>query len=145
MHEGLVLLHLPERLEVRDRQWAVAAGGRLLVEDIDDVTMPTIDGTGVHHDLIAKSRTAFTELLRSEAPFSDFGAHALRSQGNAALLKRAQAVASSWTWAEPFVRVLAASAALLYDALFASAITLMSTTAIGLPSPIPASSSAVPK
>src|SRR5215216_1380073 len=67
--------------------------------------MPTIDRTGVHHDLIAKFRTIFTELLRQRGALTDFGANALRH------LKVRDLVDT------------AASAALLHDPLLASGVT----------------------
>ena len=125
IHERLVLLHLPERLEVLDRLVAaLAPGGWLLIEDFDDVAMPTIDRTGVHHDLIAKVRTVFTELLRQRGALADFGANALRHLKERGLVDTgASGHVVIDVGGSPFARVLAASAALLHDPLLASGIT----------------------
>jgi trans-aconitate methyltransferase len=125
IHERLVLLHLPERLEVLDRLVAaLAPSGWLLIEDFDDVAMPTIDRTGVHHDLIAKDRTAFTELLRQRGALPDFGANALRHLKERGLVDTgASGHVVIDVGGSPFARVLAASAALLHDPLLASGIT----------------------
>ena len=125
IHERLVLLHLPERLEVLDRLLvALAPGGWLLIEDFDDVAMPTIDRTGVHHDLIATVRTVFTELLRQRGALPDFAANALRHLKERGLVDTgASGHVVIDVGGSPFARVLSASAALLRDPLLASGIT----------------------
>jgi hypothetical protein len=124
IHERLVLLHLPERLEVLDGVAALAPGGWLLIEDFDDVAMPTIDRTGVHHDLIAKVRSVFTELVRQRGALPDFGANALRHLKERGLVESgASGHVVIDVGGSPFARVLAASAALLHDPLLASGIT----------------------
>jgi hypothetical protein len=125
IHERLVPLHLPERLEVLARLVAaLAPSGWLLIEDFDDVAMSTIDRTGVHHDLIAKVRTAFTELLRQRGALPDFGANALRHLKERGLVDTgASGHVVIDVGGSPFARVLAASADLLHDPLLASGIT----------------------
>jgi hypothetical protein len=125
IHERLVLLHLPERLEVLDRLVvALAPGGWLLVEDFDDVAMPSIDRAGVHHDLIAKFRSVFTELLRRRGALGDFGANALRHLKERGLVDTgASGHVAIDVGGSPLAGVMAASAVLLHDPLLGSGIT----------------------
>jgi SAM-dependent methyltransferase len=80
IHERLVLVHLPQRLEVLTRLVAaLAPGGVLLLEDFDTGEVRTIDRAGPHQELIAEMAQAFHRLLGTRGGVNDFAANALRT------------------------------------------------------------------
>ena len=79
IHERLVLMHVPARLEVLDRLTAaLAPGGWLVLEDFDTAEVRTTDRRSPDHELIARVAVAFNELIRSRGAATSFAADARR-------------------------------------------------------------------
>ena len=79
IHERLVLVHIPARLDVLDKLVAsLAPGGWIVVEDYDTAEVRTTDRDGPDHELLDRMVRAFNGLLAARGAANSFGANALR-------------------------------------------------------------------
>ena len=80
IHERLVLVHIPRRLEVLDRLVeALAPGGWIVLEDFDTGEVRSIDREGPNHEFLFRMLREFNTLLGTRGAANSFGANALRS------------------------------------------------------------------
>ena len=87
IHERLVLVHLPTRLEVLDRLVAaLAPGGWLVLEDFDTAEVRTTDRQSPDFELIARVAVVFNDLLRSRGAATSFAADARRHMAERGLV-----------------------------------------------------------
>ncbi len=125
IHERLVLVHVPERLEVLDRLVAaLAPGGWLLIEDFDTGEVRTTDRDGPEHELVARVAQAFNDLLRSRGAATDFAAGALRHLTGRGLVDTgASGHVAFAVGGTGFARVMAANTRQVRDHLLAGGLT----------------------
>ena len=87
IHERLVLVHLPTRLEILDRLTAaLAPGGWLVLEGFDTAEVRTTDRRAPQHALVARIAVAFNDLLRSRGAATGFAADARRQLADRGLI-----------------------------------------------------------
>ena len=76
IHERLVLVHRPRRLEVLDRLVeALAPGGWIVLEDFDTGEVRSIDREGPNHEFLFPMLREFDTLLRTRGAANSFGAN----------------------------------------------------------------------
>ena len=79
IHERLVLVHIPRRLDVLDRLVAaLAPGGWIVIEDFDTGEVRTIDREGPNHEFLSRMLREFNKLLATRGAANSFGANAVR-------------------------------------------------------------------
>jgi precorrin-6B methylase 2 len=121
IHERLVLVHIPARLDVLDKLVAaLAPGGWIIVEDFDTGEVRTTDRDGPNHELLARMLRAFNALLATRGAANGFGANALRHLRDRGLVDTgASGHVVVGTGGDDYTRVIAANTRQVWDGFLA--------------------------
>ena len=124
IHERLVLVHIPARLDVLDKLVAsLAPGGWIVVEDYDTAEVRTTDRDGPDHELLDRMLRAFNELLAARGASNSFGANALRHLRDRGLVDTgASGHVVVGTGGDDFARVVAANTRQVWDGFVAQGV-----------------------
>ena len=124
IHERLVLVHIPARLDVLDKLVAsLAPGGWIVVEDFDTAEVRMTDRDGPNHDLVAHMLRAFNALLATRGAANSFGANALRHLRDRGLVDtRASGHVVVGTGGDDYTRVIAANTRQVWDGFVAQGV-----------------------
>ena len=124
IHERLVLVHIPARLDVLDKLVAsLAPGGWIVVEDFDTAEVRTTDRDGPDHDFLAGMLRAFNRLLAARGAANSFGANALRHLRDRGLVDTgASGHVVVGTGGDDYTRVIAANTRQVWDGFIAQGV-----------------------
>jgi precorrin-6B methylase 2 len=124
IHERLVLVHIPRRLEVLDRLvGALAPGGWIVVEDFDTGEVRSTDRDGPNHDFLLRMLREFNTLLGTRGAANSFGANALRSLRDRGLVDTgASGHVTIGTGGDDYTQVISANTRQVRDAFVAQGV-----------------------
>ncbi len=124
IHERLVLLHIPRRLEVLDRLVAaLAPGGWIVVEDFDTAEVRTTDRDGPNHEFVSRMLRQFNTLLARGGAANSFAANAFRHLRDRGLVDvRANGHVTIETGGSDYSQVIAANTRQVWDAFVAQGV-----------------------
>ena len=124
IHERLVLVHIPRRLEVLDRLVeSLAPGGWIVLEDFDTAEVRTTDREGPNHEFVSRMLREFNTLLATRGAANSFAANAFRHLRDRGLVEvSASGQVTIAAGGSDYSEVIAANTRQVWDAFVAQGV-----------------------